>query len=164
MSEGSNICLQITKHEESFQSLTGSSVSGKEIRKRYVQRNIYKVIPVVMTWPWWRNSEIENSTTLLSEEFTLRHCNVTGASFTSVRMFLGKFISKLSSLQKVHLSLGRQRSDKSTRPCYLKQIVFFFLFRIFKFNKVSVTRTYMDTTVIRLQERELVERTFRQKI
>ena len=51
MSEGSDICLEITKHKESFQSLTGSSVSGKRIRKRYVQRNIYRVIPVVMTWP-----------------------------------------------------------------------------------------------------------------
>ena len=51
MSEGSDICLEITKHKESFQSLPGSSVSGKRIRKRYVHRNIYRVIPVVMTWP-----------------------------------------------------------------------------------------------------------------
>ena len=51
MSEGSDICLEITKHKESFQSLTGSSVSGKRIHKRYVQRNIYRAIPVVMTWP-----------------------------------------------------------------------------------------------------------------
>ena len=30
MSEGSDICLEITKHKESFQSLTGSGVSANE--------------------------------------------------------------------------------------------------------------------------------------